>query len=34
MELVADYDEYNAEMSASFVGHGYRIELILLRWRE
>lgn len=23
--FVADYDEYNAEMSASFVGHGYRI---------
>lgn len=23
--FVADYDEYNAEMSGSFVGHGYRI---------
>jgi C-terminal processing protease CtpA/Prc len=23
--FVADYDEYNAEMSGTFVGHGYRI---------
>ena len=25
--FVADYDEFNAEMNGTFVGHGFRIGL-------